>query len=89
MCNCIDEVTQTAKKYLEELTAGVAVISGVTMHGVSRPTIDGQEFPGRTANEVSYKIARLKKDGSTGIVIKKTISMVHAYCPYCGEKYVK
>jgi hypothetical protein len=53
-------------------------VTRVRMGGISFPMVDG-ELLMRTANELQVTLEGQKK--------VESVSMMHSYCPFCGEKY--
>lgn len=86
MCNCITEVTKTGFEHLQQKHRKDKLDNPRLLH-VSYHF--GNVSYMSTYNELQYECTPRKSDGTMGKTIKKTLSMMHSFCPFCGEKYIK
>jgi len=84
MCNCLKDGKKNILDKLKADKAGVEIINSGDFknYGFSF----GKKSFMRTYNDFEYSMTNIKKDGSQGATKKKTISIYHTYCPYCGGK---
>jgi hypothetical protein len=88
MCNCVKELPPKIIDQLQDREKGKAKL------GTGRLLTTGLTFPKgnkeswyQTGQQLEYEYTPIKKDGSFGKQINKTIQLVHHFCPFCGEKY--
>jgi hypothetical protein len=89
-CNCLSSEGDIAQKILEHLkeqNPDATIENGTFLNtGFSfDPGHEGQF----SYSPFEYLLTPVKKDGTQGKPVRKTISMYHTYCPFCGRKYKK
>jgi hypothetical protein len=89
MCNCIKETTNRVLNHLREQCKDKAIIGDfgtMCVTSISFPPTDRASWY-QSGQELEYQYTPIKKDGSLGKEINKRISLIHRFCPFCGEKY--
>lgn len=84
MCNCIKDIEAKVLALIQEKAGESAKISDAVYQNIG---LFSKEAENPTFSEVEYKLTPLKKNGTQGKTIRKTIAIFHGYCPHCGEKY--
>jgi hypothetical protein len=81
MCKCITTITQKAIDKMKETNPGDKITDGNILN-------KGFSMSGnfRTYNDFQYSIERMKKNGEFAKPIRKTISLYHSFCPFCGKQ---
>ena len=77
MCVCVRDIENKAKETFSDGRFKRAVLS-VRMDGVVFP-IHHNDVGMKTSNQLEVTLSGQKK--------RPTVTMMHSYCPFCGEKY--
>lgn len=87
MCNCIKEIEQKTFETVKEQKEGEFSKGNITPS--SFPIIDNKFKDRRTHSEYEFVFAPKKKDNTVGKPKKQSVNILHAFCPFCGEKHEK
>ena len=81
MCNCINEVTNKVASHLKS--------HGIEIDGI--PTMDAALMLDTLQMSTSTKIHYVQKivDKKGERLFKKSVSLTHQFCPFCGEAKAK
>lgn len=85
MCNCIKEIEEKTFQVIQYQNDGEFTKGNINPS--SFPIVNNQFKNRQTHSEYEFTFAPKKKDGSIGKSKKKTVNIMHSYCPFCGEKY--
>jgi len=84
MCNCIKELKDKSLTKLRENHPNDVIGDDVEISNTG--IIFSTPIRVASYNELEYKLKRRKKDGTLMKSINKRISLMHNYCPWCGER---
>lgn len=87
MCDCIKTIETKTFLMVQEGKEGEFTKGNITTS--SYPIIDNQFKDRRTHSEYEFTFAPKKKNGTIGKPNRKTVNVMHSYCPFCGEKHSK
>lgn len=85
MCDCFSKAAEGVKKWAE--SSGEPMVGEPEFSNTGCKLVDDGGAVFITYTEVSYTALKTLKNGKTK-ECKKKASLVHEYCPFCGEKYV-
>ena len=85
MCNCITEIEKKTFLLVQEQKEGEYEKGHLTPAGfqIKKNSISART----TTSEYEFTFAPKKKDGTIGKPKKQTVTIVHSFCPFCGEKH--
>lgn len=86
MCNCIKEQEKAAEKYVKEnkVPSSKNFVRG---SNVSCSLLFGPPASFRTSSIYEYYITKHIKGQNVEQKSPKKLTLLHVYCPFCGEKY--
>lgn len=87
MCDCIKTLETKTLEMVKEQKDGEFTKGKITPS--CYPVIDNQFKDRITHSEYEFMFAPKKKDSTIGMPKKQTVSIMHSYCPFCGEKHSK
>lgn len=85
MCKCLKEIEEKTLEAVKSQKEGEFTKGNIIPSSFA---FVGNKFKGRTTHsEYEFTFAPMKKDGTIGKPKKQTVNIMHAYCPFCGEKH--
>ncbi len=83
MCKCLTSLTEQSIQLLAKQNPGAVISKADGMLQVAIMF----EGPSRTFTDFEYTIQNKKKDGAPHKPRTKKTTILHTFCPFCGNKY--